>query len=924
MTNRRGRDPWLDGDERHGRHRRERPDPRYPDGAGYPDGRSGRDPWLDRSERAGWQPRDSWQRSAPHEMWDRYSAYEYGDEQSFPANVDPRQGRDEPGARHYQATRPPPPDYRNGRNGYPAGRRSTEALNMLVRPRPRTGFNGARGGGISPRGATSQVRYREPTRAGRRADSPAPATPRLAGVAWAAVGAGIAIDGLAVTMAWRGSGISVPLFWLAIVAPFLVLVTILVRRRPSPATRQLAVVLLGLYPALTYRMSSPLVLGSFDEHLHERTLSDLLHGSGLFAPNPILPASPRYPGLELFTGVLIRLTGVPEMVGMSLAVFICRVLLVLAIYYGALDVTRSYRRASLMVIFYAASPQFAFFDSLFAYETMALTLAVGGLVMLNRSLQDDYPGARRPLVVIATIALMASVVSHHATSWIAVAFLIGWTASAKRVNRRTLAYVTGLVAAVLLFWTALSINQLEHYIGPIFSGIVGQLLSSIGQVHLFKDAAGTADPAWERATLIIYALLATGAAISSGVVVLRRARRERRYTLAFVAVLSIGFPATLASHFVSSTTYLGDRTSNFLALPVALCCSLAIRNPVGALRRGRRPTRMDFVLTAGVVTLAFLGGVIMSSGPSFNLLPGKYLVVADNHGQDPETLAAVRWAASHLPVGSRITADRIPANLLASQARMWPVYHPANGFDPAEIYFAKTWQPSLDAVIQHLDIQYIYVDARIATSLPHEGGFYIFPGETAKPTKISRAAIMKFKNVKGLATVYHHGPVTIYDTAGIGGVAATRDGFVGNRPIGPSAPVQVVSGAVLVVLMVLLLRTRWPRIARAMSDVGILGSGLTALAVLIFLAGLLFWLRWMPGPAFTLGAAEMALALAVVRGRAVRRSMAAGLRIAAAFDPLVLLGLLALAAGVALDLHSAWSVDVTSVNRILGTIAGHQ
>jgi hypothetical protein len=77
----------------------------------------------------------------------------------------------------------------------------------------------------------------------------------------------------------------------------------------SPAFRQFVVCLIGVYPSIVYRMSSPLVLDSFDEHLHERTLQDLLAGAGLFAPNPLLTVSPYYPGMELFSDTAVRLTG---------------------------------------------------------------------------------------------------------------------------------------------------------------------------------------------------------------------------------------------------------------------------------------------------------------------------------------------------------------------------------------------------------------------------------------------------------------------------------------------------------------------------------------------------------------------------------------------------------------------------------------
>ena len=743
------------------------------------------------------------------------------------------------------------------------------------------------------------------------------ATPRLAGVAWLATGAGMAIDGLAVALAWHGSSIGIPLFWFAIIAPFLVFATILVRCWPSRATRQLTVALLGLYPAVIYRMSSPLVLGGFDEHLHERTLNDLLSGSGLFAPNPLLTVGPRYPGLELFTGVLIRLTGLPVIAGMSIAVFICRVLLVLAIYHGALAVTRSYRRASLMVIFYAASPQFYFFNSMFAYQTLALALAIGGLVLLHRALQDDFPGARRPLVILATISLLAAAVTHHATSWITLAFLVGWTVTSPRGKRRTLALVSAVVAIGVINWTALAVGQLWPYMGPIFTSVANQFLSAFGKIHLFKDSAGSTDSLWERAVIVIYALIASCAAVTSGWIVLMRSLRNKHRTLAFIGILSAAYPITLAAHFETTTASYGDRLSTFMALPVALCCSLVIRNPIDVLRLHKVRARPYFIGLVSLAALAFVGGVVFGSGPSWSYLPGKYLVDADIRSQDPETLAAVRWAASHLPPGSRVVADRVSADLLASEARAWPVDHPEDGLDPATIYFSKTWQPNLDRIIKGLDIQYIYIDERLSTSLPHEA-YYIFPYETAKPTRLSLAAVTKFSSAPGLSVAYHHGPITIYDTVGLGVRMTTRDGYIATRPLGFSTPLQVVAGAILGLLLVLPQR-RWARLVRPLRYAGVVGYGTAVIALAILVGAVLFETRWMPGAEFTIGAVEMAGAVVVARrwsaGQYVLPRQLFG-----AVHPIMVFGLLGIIAGALLSIHGAWSVDITAVDNILRSV----
>ena len=175
---------------------------------------------------------------------------------------------------------------------------------------------------------------------------------------------------------------------------------------------------------------------------------------------------------------------------------------------------------------------------------------------------------------------------------------------------------------------------------------------------------------------------------------------------------------------------------------------------------------------------------MLGSSPDYLRLPGPYLPSADFRTQDPETLAAVGWAGRHLPTGATVAADRVPAVLLGSQA-LWPVTDPQQGFAPAQLYFSTTWGPQQTAIVKGLHIDYLYVDRRLADSLPYLG-YYFSQGETAKPTRITVADVAKFAHVPGLKAVYHHGPVTIYDTSGLGVVTKRLDSR-GDHNDGPRA-----------------------------------------------------------------------------------------------------------------------------------------
>ena len=344
--------------------------------------------------------------------------------------------------------------------------------------------------------------------------------------------------------------------------PFGIFVAVLVAARPSRVLREFTVALVGLYPAVLYRMTSPLVLGGFDEHQHERTLLDLLHGSGLFAPNPMLPISPHYPGLELFTGVGVRLTGVPVVLAMILVVLLCRLILVLAIYHSALTVSPSNRGASLVVIFYAVSPQFYFFNSQFAYQTLALTLGMGGIFLLRRAQLAEGAVAGR-LTLLGILALVATVVTHHLTSWLVLAFLIAWTLVTPRGQRKVLTRTLAVMGICVLTWTAVNADMLVGYLGPLFSrGSTG--VQSPRRWGWFADSSsvtqqGLPSPRSGRRRLWSYGAFCTGAAVTCGLILLSRALRNRDRKLGLLGLLTLAYPSTLAAHLVTDAVSMGDR-----------------------------------------------------------------------------------------------------------------------------------------------------------------------------------------------------------------------------------------------------------------------------------------------------------------------------------------------------------------------------
>ena len=744
----------------------------------------------------------------------------------------------------------------------------------------------------------------------------------LAGVICATTGLGLFGEGVAMAVAPRHPVVGQVLFFVAIVVPFMIFLTVLMVPRLG-SLREIIVAILGLYPAMVYRMSSPLVLAGYDEHLHAQSLMNLLLGSGLFSPNPGLSVSPYYPGLEIFTAVAIRLTGLPVVLAESLVVLLCRLLLVLIIYHAALLVSPSRRGASLVVAFYAVSSHFYSFDAGFAYETLALTLGLGGIFLLRRAQLADGAAARR-LFFTASLVLIATVVTHHATSWMVLAFLIAWAAMSRTGERKLLARAAAVMGVAVAIWAAALAPRLTEYFVPIFSDVLQSaraFLAGTGH-HIFGASGGTPPPPdWERVVLVVYTVSCTLAALVCAWIMLSRAFHNRDRMLGLLGAFNLAFPITAVSHFDPSVGELGNRAATFLYLPFALSCSLIIQRHPRVTRRPagpHNPLRPAMLIALiGGTAIIYLGGTLLGSSPDYNRLPGPYLPSADFRTQDTETLAAVDWAATHLPTGSTVVADRDPAVLLESQARLWPVTQPQQGFVPAQLYFSTAWGHQQTAIVKGLHIDYLYVDTRLADSLPYLG-YYFSQGETAVPTRITVADVAKFAHVPGLKAVYHHGPVTIYDTSGLG-VVPKRAGFTPGHLRMGLGPLDAIPGAV-VVLLILLIRRRLAWVKSTARDIGVLGTTLVVIAITIFVGGALLEFRLMPGPAFTLGAVATSVVILAVRRRMDGLRLVPRLPFPHRLDPLVLLGVVTGAAGLAIAIQAAWITDVADVNAILRAV----
>ena len=680
-------------------------------------------------------------------------------------------------------------------------------------------------------------------------------------------------------------------------------------------TRNVAVLCLGVSPTLFWRATNPLVFTGFDEQLHMRTLGDIISSHRLFEANPLLEVSPRYPGIEA-VATLVHQLGIPTMAAAFAVIMVCRVILVTVLCDAVEHLTGSERAGGLAVAIYALSSQFVFFNSQFAYQTMALPLALAAVSFIARAQEFDDP---MPFVGGATLCLLAVAVTHHVTSFLTAALLLIWMLADRGVGRMWVVYGACAAVASTLGWAIVQRQLLSDYFGPIVNDVRAQFVSGQRR-ELFKDSAGTAARSLDQYLLLYYAAALT--LIVATILVLAYRERHRGGRLVLIALMTASIPLALAARVVPKGGELYDRSNSFLFIPFALYAASFItwfwwREPHHyGFREHRRALRIR-LLAVTLAAGAFVGGYVLGSGPNWARLPGPYMVSADSRSMDPETLAAAKWARDALPAGSRIAADRVSSTLLASQAGLWPVMKGPNQTDVAALYVAPTWGTAETDLAGAMRLRYVYVDRRLADELPHFGS-YFFEGETGDGQQLTRQQLGKFDRVPGISLVYRHGPVSIYDLSGLG-IAELRSGWFGTTPRVP-VTTQLAVGLSCGVFLCLVMRTRyWPRLracaARLRSHWGaaLTGAALLSAACLISI-GLLLTGVWLTPLTFWSGAAVVLMVNFSATASVVRRVAAAVPRRAVRNGVLIAVPFLVV---VAAAVGAAATQDIVKVREIL-------
>jgi hypothetical protein len=596
----------------------------------------------------------------------------------------------------------------------------------------------------------------------------------------------VVLCGVAANASRTGSGFAVLLFYAACGFFFIPAAARVIHPAASQNER-LVIVLATTMALFAIRvLREPVAFIDHDEFLHWLTTLDILERGRLFTPNPLLPVSPLFPGLEIATTAIANVTGSSIFTSAVVLLGTGRLIFVAALYLAYERITGSARVAAVGCLVYMGCSTFLVFDAHYSYESLAVVFVV--LIWFSETFAEREPSPRAWLLSLASTIpfLCALSVTHHMSAFFAAAILVG-VAGLELVRKgcrqppyRVL-FVASCAVLLPLLWSHLVGDPTAGYLGPVFyDGLrdVSHLLSPASGRKLFVSDDGVVAPAWQRyITIAAVAAVCLGlssgfirslrTAYSSGPLDSRRASPRgwlwNNSWLVLLTLLTTAYPASILFRLTRSGWEIGNRVGALSFLGVGVVVAIG----VAAHWQGASHSKARAVVLGIVAAAILIGGVISGEGP-WILVPAHFRVSADAASIEPMDISAAEWARRWLGPGNLFTSDRINRLLLATYGRQDVATTLQDPHDTSIAILSEKLGHDERDVLRQVGIQYVMVDLRITTSLPVVGVY--FDGAMMDRSYVAPPAprsLLKFDAEPDVGRPFDNGYLIVYDVRAI-------------------------------------------------------------------------------------------------------------------------------------------------------------
>jgi hypothetical protein len=576
-------------------------------------------------------------------------------------------------------------------------------------------------------------------------------------------------------------------FWIGMILIELPLFGLLARRATSAAARSALLIVVGCATYAPKLLRDPAGPVYHDEFAHWRATYDVVTSGRLFQQAQIIPIISRYPGLHAATAALTDLTGLSIWQAATVLLLLCHIALLLGIVALGRAIGFHSQAAALAAAWYAFNASFLYFDTQFAYESLAITLVIWTLAAFAQAVRARPGTHRRAWCLLTAVLASGCVITHHLSaielavvmalasaglSLPALASRDGWRGTASTAWALT-AYTGLAITAWIAFVAPGTVGYLAPYLGSSLSQLVHMAAGAGGSRQLF---AASLSPWWEQQAAFGVTLIALGLAAFS-LLQLRRwvadrelaAGRKRALYLTYSVLGAVYFPSTAL--ILSPAGAEGARRSwaiSWIGMAIAVA-PVVVWLLDWASQRARQAVRVGVrSCVAALAVVCLVGGTAAGLDASYRL-PGPYLFGSDARSDSPELDAMTQWFLGRFGAGNHVLTDRYTGLLIASYG-LQDTAQPSAGFPVWDLYLDKPGKPLgpplLIAELSSAGYRYLIVDERMAHDAPQLGVYFegtepvgmVLPG--GQPVFQGRLA--KFDGVRWMRKVFESDDYAVY------------------------------------------------------------------------------------------------------------------------------------------------------------------
>ena len=547
------------------------------------------------------------------------------------------------------------------------------------------------------------------------------------------------------------------MFWLGLVTIVIPFAFRLGGRSASRNERIGSALVVGLLLYLVKVVHDPYTFTFGDEWIHEYNVGAILHSGSLFQPNPILPVTSRYPGLETVTAGVALLTGLSTFASGLIVVGVGRLVVVLALFLLIERVTASSRVAGLAVLVYAGNPNFVFWSAQFSYESLALPLVVVVLLLVSTKAEAADSRDRVAWTVAAVVVTSAIVVTHHISSFVLCGTLLAacliFVLRRRGRSRAPWVEVAFALAATSL-WALKVAPVTANYLSPVIGNAFHDTIHAIAGTTNTRAPFQPGTPSQQSASaaqrgiaILSVALVALG--IPFGAREAWRRHRSNPYVL-LLALSAIAYIVILPMRLVPAAWETSNRASEFLFVGGSAMLGLV------AMQAWDRWRPFRFVLPL-CVSVVLVGGLVAGWPPRV-LLAHPYEVNAGGRVLRPPDEAAAEWSLTVAGRGNRVVAPEALGRVLLAHGDQ-TAYIGHSPFDTHDLLFAQTVTPAMVRELAANHIRYVAVDRRKVGDDSMLGYFFTPAGGVP----LFSEATAKWDAYSGVDRVFDNGAITVYD-----------------------------------------------------------------------------------------------------------------------------------------------------------------